>query len=179
MSEQTDNLAFTPRPINAVALRPGDGPQIRIAQAIIQRTTALRAYNAFPSGRDWLEKASHAYVVALATRSADVSLMRLIQAAIPEVPPFTCKRCREATIGIEVIRRTLFPKLQSLRGHANNLIHHLDDPEQRGIAGVNIEGVFDYCYHLFQEQDDLLFGQAPVGSFGFRPCKEHRGKWPK
>ena len=176
MSEKADNLAFTPRPITAVALRTGEGPQIQIAQVIIQRTTALRAYNAFTSGRDWMEKISSAYVVALATRSADVSLMKLIQAAIPEVLPFTCKKCREATIGIEVIRRALLPKLQSLRGHANNLIHHLDDPEKRGVADVNIEGVFDYCYHLFQEQDDLLFGHAPGGSFEFRPCKEHRVK---
>lgn len=173
MIEPVDNLAFTPRSITAVSLRPGDGAQIQVAQPIIQRTAALRAYNAFSSSQDWMEKISSAYIVALATRSADICLMKRIQAEIPESPPFMCKKCRDATIGIDVIRTKLFPELQSLRKHANDLIHHLDDPENRGVAGLNVKGVFDYCYHLFQEQSDLLFGHIPEGSFEFKACKDH------
>lgn len=174
MTGSIDNLAFTPQPITAVPLRPGDGPQIQVAQPIIQRTAALRAYNAFSSGRDWMEKISNAYIVALATRSADICLMRRIQSAIPESPSFTFKNCREATIGIETIRAKLFPELQSLRKHANNLIHHLDHPENHGVANLNVKGAFDYCYHLFQEHSELLFGDIPEGSFEFKACKDHR-----
>lgn len=173
MTKSGDNLAFSPQPITAVGLRP-HGAQIQIAQPIIQRTAALRAYNAFSSGRDWMEKISSAYIVALGTRSADTCLMKRIQAAITESPPFACAKCREATIGTNVIRSKLFPKLQSLRKHANDLIHHLDDPENRGVATLNVRGVFDYCYHLFEEQNDLLFGHVPQGSFEFRACKDHR-----
>lgn len=172
MAESSDNLAFTPRPITAVGLRPR-GAQVQMAQPIIQRTAALRANNAFSSGRDWMEKISSAYIVALGTRSADTYLMRRIQAAIPESPPFTCARCREATIGTNVIRSKLFPKLRSLRKHANDLIHHLDDPENRGVATLDVQGVFDYCYYLFEEQNDLLFGYLPQGLFEFRTCKDH------
>lgn len=126
-----------------------------------------------------MEKISSAYIVALATRSADICLMRRIQSAIPESPPFTCAKCRDATIGIDVIRSKLFPELQSLRKHANDLLHHLDDPGNRGVVGLNVKGVFDYCYHLFQEQSDLLFGHLSEGSFEFRPCKDHRQRGKK
>jgi hypothetical protein len=173
MAESADNLAFIPRPITAVSLRP-HGAQVQIAQPIIQRTAALRAYNAFSSGRDWMEKISSAYIVALGTRSADAYLMTSIQTAIPESPLFKCAKCREATIGIQVIRSTLFPKLDSLRKHANDLIHHLDNPENRGVATLNVQGVFDYCYHLFEEQAHLLFGDLSQSSFEFRACKDHR-----
>lgn len=175
MAESSDNLAFTSRPITAVGLRP-HGSQVQIAQPIIQRTAVLRAYNSFSSARDWMEKLSSAYIVALGTRSADAYLMTRIQAAIPESPPFMCAKCREATIGTQVIRSTLFPKLESLRKHANDLIHHLDNPGNRGVATLDVRGVFDYCYHLFEEQADLLFGHLPQGSFGFRACKDHRKK---
>jgi len=173
MTESADNLAFFPRPITALALRP-QGAQVQVAQPIVQRIAVYRAYDAFSSGRDWMEKISNAYIVALGTRSADTYLMRRIQAAIPESPPFMCKRCREATIGIQVIRSKLFPKLQSLRKHANDLIHHLDHIENRGVASLNVEGVFEYSYHLFQEQAELLFGHIPQGSFDFRACKDHQ-----
>ena len=173
MTQFGDNLAFTPRPIQAVGLRP-DGAQFRIAQPMIQRTAALRAYNAFSSCRDWMEKLSSAYAVALGTRSADTYVMKLIQGAIPESSAFTCPKCREATIGTNVIRAKLFPKLQSLRKHANDLIHHLDEPKNRGVSTLNVQGVFDYCYHLFEEQADLLFSNLPQGSFEFRECKLHR-----
>ena len=123
-----------------------------------------------------MEKISSAYIVALGTRSADTCLMKRIQAAIPESPPFTCAKCREATIGTNVIRSKLFPKLQSLRKHANDLIHHLDDPNNLGVATLNVQGVFEYCYHLFEEQNDLLFGHLPQGSFEFSACKPHRQK---
>lgn len=175
MAESSDNLTFTPRPITAVGLRP-HGTQIQIAQPIIQRMAAFRAYNAFSSGRDWMEKISSAYIVALGTRSADTYLMKRIQAAIPESPPFACAKCREATIGINIIRSKLFPKLHALRKHANDLIHHLDDPENRGITTLDVQGVFDYCYHLFQELIDLSFGHIPECSFEFRACKDHREK---
>lgn len=70
MVATTDNLAFLPHPIEAVGLRAGKGPAVQVQKAIVQRTTALRAYNTFSSDRDWMEKLSSAYVVALATRSA-------------------------------------------------------------------------------------------------------------
>ena len=73
-----DFLKFVPIPIDAVGIRAGDGPNVRIAFAVIQRTTALRAYNSFGKGRDWMEELSTAYIVALATRSADTLLMKLI-----------------------------------------------------------------------------------------------------
>ena len=74
-----DFLKFAPKPIKTVGIRTGDGPNVQLAFAIIQRTTALRAYNGFGKGRDWMEELSTAYVVALATRSADTLLMKLIQ----------------------------------------------------------------------------------------------------
>ncbi len=172
MDMTTDNLAFLPHPIEAFGLRAGEGPAVQVAMAIVQRTTALRAYNAFSNGRDWMEQLSSAYVVAIATRSADTYLMRQIQSCIVEDPTIPCAKCREATLGTNVIRSRLFPKLAALRKHANALIHHLDHPKNRGIAGLNVEGVFDYCYHLFQENAELLFGHSPEGSFPYTKCKE-------
>lgn len=174
MNATTDNLVFTPHPIEAVGLRAGKGASVQISMAIIQRTTALRAYNSFSSGRDWMEKLSSAYVVALATRSADAYVMRRIQSCIVVDPPIACCKCREATVGTNVIRSRLFPELAALRRHANTLIHHLDSPKNRGIAELNIKGVFDYCYHLFQENAELLFGRVPEGAFPFTKCKECR-----
>ena len=150
------------------------GVNVQVAQPVIQRMTALHAYTAFPSGRDWMEKLSHAYVVALATRSADTYLMRRIQSSIRQSPPFTCSKCREATIGTNTIRKKLFPALCSLREHANDLIHNLDDPDNQGIASLNVQGVFEYCYHLFQDQAQLLFGECPSATLEFNACKEHR-----
>ena len=164
------NLAFVPLPIEAVGLR-GEGTAVRIAMAIIQRTTALRAYQAFSSGRDWMEKLSSAYIVALATRSADTFLMRHIQDCINEDPVIPCAKCREATLGIKVIRSQLFPNMAKLREHANKLIHHLDNPKNKGVAELNVQGVFDYCYHLFQENANVLFDSIPVGSFEYKKCK--------
>jgi hypothetical protein len=176
MDTIADNLAFSPQPIEAVGLRAGEGAAVRVAMAIIQRTTALRAYNAFSSGRDWMEKLSSAYVVALATRSADTYLMRQIQKRIVQDPAISCTKCREATLGTNVIRSRLFPGLAALRKQANALIHHLDNPENRGIAELNVQGVFDYCYHLFQDNAELLFGYSPEGSFPYTKCKECRAK---
>lgn len=172
MDATTDNLAFSPHPIEAVGLRAGEGPAVQVAMAIVQRTTALRAYNAFSSGRDWMEKLSSAYVVALATRSADTYLMRQIQSCIVEDPAIPCAKCRETTLGTNVIRSRLFPELAALRKHANALIHHLDHPKNRGIAELNVQGVFDYCCHLFQENAELLFSRIPEGSFPYTKCKE-------
>ncbi|MBP6435686.1 MAG: hypothetical protein KA292_13600 [Sphingorhabdus sp.] len=176
MNATSDNLVFSPRPIEAVGLRLGEGTTVRVAMTIIQRTTALRAYNAFSSGRDWMERLSSAYVVALATRSADMYLMRRIQSCIVEDPAIPCAKCREATLGTNVIRSRLFPDLAALRKHANALIHHLDHPKNQGIAELNVQGVFDYCYHLFQENAELLFGPSPEGSFPYTKCKECRAK---
>lgn len=169
-----DNLDFVPKPIDAVGIRAGDGANIRMAMAIVQRTTALRAYNSYGNCRDWMDKLSTAYVVALATRSADTLLMQHIQNHIVEKPAFSCAKCREATIGTHVIRRRLFPNLKTLRVHANTLIHHLDSPENRGIADLNVQGVFDYCYHLFQESAEALFGAIPDGTFDYTRCKQCR-----
>lgn len=176
MDATADNLAFSPRPIEAVGLRAGEGAAVQVAMAIIQRTTALRAYNSFSSGRDWMEKLSSAYVVAFATRSADAYLMRQIQSCIVEDPAIPCPKCREATLGTNAIRSRLFPELAALRKHANALIHHLDSPKNRGIAELNVQGVFDYCYHLFQENAELLFGRSPEGSLPYTKCKECRAK---
>jgi hypothetical protein len=172
----TDNLAFTPLPIEAVGLRLGEGTTYQVSTALIQRTTALRAYSAFTDGRDWMDKLSMAYVVALATRSADIYVMRQIQSTIIENPAIPCAKCREATFGVNVIRSRIFPKLSELRVHSNTLIHHLDRPDKKGIAELNIQGVFDYCYHLFQENADLLFGNVPECSFPYTKCKKCKAK---
>jgi hypothetical protein len=74
----TDNLNFVPKPITSAAIRLSDGPNICVAMATIQRAAALRAYQAFSEQSDWLQKFSYAYVVALATRSADSLLMKAI-----------------------------------------------------------------------------------------------------
>jgi hypothetical protein len=173
----TGNLDFTPQPIEAVGFR-GEGPHVRAAMAIVQRTTPLRAYNAFASGRDWMEKLSSAYVVALATRSADTCLMKRIQSSIVENPRIACARCRDATIGINIIRARNFPTLALLRAHANTLIHHLDSPQNRGIAELNVQGVFDYCYHLFQNNAQVLFGDITEAineaRFEFKKCSQCR-----
>ena len=102
----------------------------------------------------------------------DTYLMRQIQSCIVEDPAIPCAKCRETTLGINVIRSRLFPELAALRKYANALIHHLDHPKNRGIAQLNIQGVFDYCYHLFQENAELLFGRVPESSFPHTKCKE-------
>lgn len=172
----TDNLTFTPKPIVAPAIRPGDGPNVSIAIGTVQRISALRAYAAFDNARDWMDKLSNVYVVALATRSADRLLMRHIQDDLDRLQPIKCADCRNATIGELVIRERLFPELKRLRECANDLIHHLDDPKNKGVADVNVEAVFDYCYHLFQENIDALFGTIPDPRGRFPPvlCKKHR-----
>lgn len=169
-----DNLTFLPKQIDTVGFGPGDGTSIRLSKAIIQRTAALRAYNSYAGGRDWMEKLSTAYVVALATRSADELLVRDIQNHISEEPKILCRKCREATIGVDVIRARLFPRLKELRKHANALIHHLDDPKNQGVDKLNIQGVFEYCYHLFQENADALFGVIPTVVFEYTMCKQCR-----
>ena len=171
-----DNLQFVPKPIDAVGIRAGDGSNIRIAFGIIQRTTALRAYNTYGNGRDWMEKLSTAYVVALSTRSADTLLMQVIQDDLVANSQNSCSRCKEASIGLSLIRERLFPTLKSLREHANRLVHHLDDPKNKGVSGLNIEGVFSYCHHLFQDNADALFGiiPSPQGKFHYVKCKKCR-----
>lgn len=168
-----NNLDFVPKVIDVVGIRPGEGASVRLSMALVQRTTALRAYNTFGSCRDWMDKLSTAYVVALATRSGDTLLMQQIQNHIVH-PPIDCTRCREATIGLHVIRRRLFPKLNALRGHANALIHHLDRPENLGIADLNVQGVFDYCHHLFEDNAEALFGSIPEGTFEYTKCNQCR-----
>ena len=102
----------------------------------------------------------------------DTYLMRQIQSCIVDDPAIPCTTCRETTLDINVIRSRLFPELAALRKYANALIHHLDHPKNRGIAQLNIQGVFDYCYHLFQENAELLFGRVPESSFPHTKCKE-------
>lgn len=174
----TGNFDFVPRPITAVGLRLGQGTSIHMSLAIVQRTIALRAYNQYADCRDWMDKLSNAYVVALATRSADTLLMQLIQNSIPENPPFVCAKCRESTLGLHVVRRQLFPNLKALRAHANALIHHFDEPGNRGVAELNIQGIYDYCYHLFEENTEVLFGHLPVASFSFTVCRQCRAQTP-
>lgn len=173
MTNQPENLTFVPRPIEAVPIRP-NGAGVIIAQPIIQRLAALRAYSEFATGKDWIEKLSSAFTVALATRSADTYVMQAIQNAIVQESPIQCAKCRESTFGLGVIRKKLFPRLAELREHANDLLHHLDEPGNRGVNTLNIQGVFGYCYHLFQENSGLLFGEFPDGQFELRLCKHHR-----
>ena len=173
-----DNLDFVPEPIEAVGIRTSEGASIQLSMAIVQRTAALRAYNNYGNCRDWMDKLSVAYVVALATRSADTLLMHHIQNHIVENPPISCAKCREATIGTHVIRRRLFPNLKSLRTHANKLIHHLDNPENQGVADLNIQGVFNYCYCLFQDNAETLFGLVPEGTFELTKCKQCKTQSP-
>ncbi len=125
-----------------------------------------------------MEKLSTAYVVALATRSADDLLMRLIQNNLAPNFPTTCRDCRNASIGVLLIRERLFPILKMLREHANALVHHLDDPHNKGVSDLNIEGVFTYCHHLFQENADALFGDIPDpdGKFRSAKCKKCKKK---
>lgn len=176
VKEASDNLAFTPRPIEAVGLRAGDGPSLAIAMPATLRLAALRAYAEFPRGRDWVDKFRSALTVAISTRSADTCLMQAIQNSIILEPPITCAGCRQSTLGLNVIRSQLFPRLAELREHANDLLHHLDNPENRGIATLNIQGVFEYCYHLFQECSELLFGNFPQAQLEFRKCRACRIK---
>jgi len=167
-------LKFVPKSIDAVGIRAGEGPNVQVAFAIIQRTTALRAYSSFGKGRDWMEELSNAYVVALATRSADTVVMKLIQEDLAATLTTECRGCKEASIGINIIRERLFSTLKVLREHANELVHHLDNPENKGVAGLNIEGVFAYCYHFFQENAEALFGVIPNpdGLFPEVKCKK-------
>ena len=171
-----DNLRFVPAPINSVCIRPGDGAAIQIAIGTIQRIAALRAYNSYGNSGDWMEKLSATYVVAVATRSADTLLMQHIQNDLNNDLSIHCAKCKDASIGLSLIRERLFPRLKLLREHANELIHHLDDPDQKGISGLNIEGIYSYCYHLFQENIDALFGTipSPRGIFPYTKCKKCR-----
>lgn len=175
MSE-SDNLRFVPKPIDAVCIRLGNGSAIQKAIGTIQRIAAIRAYNSYVTCGNWMEKLSTTYVVAVATRSADTLLMRHIQNDLNINLSIDCAKCKEASIGLSLIRERLFPNLKLLREHANQLIHHLDDPDHKGITRLNIEGVYSYCYHLFQENIDALFGTIPnpEGKFAYTKCKNCR-----
>lgn len=170
-----NNLRFILKPISAVGIRPS-GAAIKIAIGTIQRITALRAYSSYDSCKDWMEKLSNSYVVAIATRSADTLLMQHIQNNLNSYFKIQCSDCINASIGLSLIRERLFPELKALRKHANNLIHHLDDPTEKGISELNIEGVFNYCYSLFNENIDALFGAFPnlEGKFEYKKCKKCR-----
>lgn len=171
-----NNLQFSPKPIDTVCIRPGEGPNVHIAIGTNQRIAALRAYNGYGNCRDWMEKLSTAYVVALATRSADALPMRYIQNDLNGHRSIVSSKCRDTSIGTPLIRERLFPDLKSLRKHANVLIHHLADPSNKAISGLNIEGVFNYCHHLFQENIDALFGiiPNPHGKFEYTKCEKCR-----
>ena len=172
------NLDFRPKPIDAVAIRAGEGPNLHVAIGMVQRIAALRAYESFGSGRDWIDQVSSAYVVALATRSADTLLIKFIQDDLNGQLSLNCSKCRDASIGLSQIPERLFPILKTLREHANALIHHLDNPESKGVAELNIEGVFCYCHHLFHENIDALFGIVPNphGKFTHVKCKACRSQ---
>jgi hypothetical protein len=103
----SDNLSFSPKRIDAAPIRLADGPNVRIAIGVIQRVAALRAYVAYGSARDWMDKLSSAYVVALATRSADALLMRHIKDDLNEHLSISCRGCRSASIGEALIRERL------------------------------------------------------------------------
>jgi hypothetical protein len=175
---ESDNLQFVPKPIDAASIRLGTGTTIQVAIGAIQRTAAIRAYSRYDTCGDWMEKLSTTYVVAIATRSADELLMRHIQNDLNHSLSIRCADCIKASIGTSLIRERLFPDLKLLRAHANQLIHRLDDPDQKGISGLNIEGVYSYCYHLFQENIDALFGNIPnpSGKFEYTKCKKCKSR---
>jgi hypothetical protein len=101
--DEEKNLDFIPKPISAVGIRAGQGPNIRIAIGTVQRIAALRAYNSYGGCRDWMERLSTTYVVAIATRSADTLLMRHIQNDLNSRLAIHCSDCREASIGLSLI----------------------------------------------------------------------------
>ena len=169
-----NNLKFTPKPIEIVSLRLSSGTGYQLAIGAIQRIAAIRAYKSYGDCNDWMDKLSAAYIVAISTRSADALLMQYVQNNLNHKLSIQCARCKEASIGRSLIRERLFPKLKLLREHANKLINHLDDTENKGISELNIEGIFDYCYHLFQENVEALFGNFPEcgGKFLYKKCKK-------
>lgn len=166
------NFDFAPQPISTVGFRP-KGADLVFAMPKFQRIAALRAYAEFENAGDFMQKMSRAYVVAIATRSADLMLMTVISNALTTELRIDCLRCRELGLGPNAVRSNLFPRLAELRTHANKLIHHLDVPGQEEVASLNIEGVFAYCHHLFDENDDALFGNFPdpAGKFPVVKCK--------
>ena len=176
-----DNFKFTPLPIDSVCIRLGEGSSINVAIGTTQRMAALRSYVAFNECKNWMEKLSCAYVVALATRSSDQLLMRHIHDDLNSRMKISCIRCRNASIGNALIRERLFPDLKAARKHSNDLIHHLDDPSHKGVADLNIEGVFRYCHLLFQENIEALFGTIPdpTGKFSRVTCKQCSAKLRK
>lgn len=161
------NFKFTPKPIEAVGLRSTDGTKVQIAAGVIQRIAALRAYENYSAAKDWMGKLSAAYVVAIATRSADELLMNLIKHHLEASITTNCRGCKVASIGVGVIRQRLFPRLKELREKANDIVHHLDEPVTDGVSDLNIEAVFDYCHCLFQENAEVLFGTIPNPSGRF------------
>lgn len=174
--EKTENLCFNLLPIDTACIRLGHGSTIQLAIGSIQMIAAVREYNSYGSCRDWMEKLSTTYVVAIATRSADTLLMQYIQNDLNSNFSINCANCKEASIGLSLIRERLFPNLKLLREHANQLVHHLDDPDHKGISELNIEGVYNYCYHMFHENIDSLFGAIPnpAGKFTYTKCKKCR-----
>lgn len=176
MDEEGKNLKFDLPPLNAETIRPGGGLTILQPIGLFQMIAAVRAYNGYASCRDWMEKLSTTYVVAIATRSADTLLMQHIQEFLNETLRIECKSCIDSSIGHSIIRERLFPDLKEHREHANDLLHHLDSPKVRGINGLNIEGVYAYCHRLFHGNIDALFGRIPnpSGKFAHSRCKKCR-----
>lgn len=170
----SDNFTFTPLPIDLPYIRLGEGSSINVAIGSMQRAAALRSYIAFSGCTDWMEKLSCAYVVAVATRSADQLLMLHIQDNLNSRLKIPCVRCRSVSIGNRLIRERLFPDIAAERKHSNDLIHHLDEPTNKGVAGLNIEGVFRYCHSLFQTNIEALFGTIPdtTGKFPNVRCEK-------
>lgn len=170
-----DNLNFIPEPIRSVGFRAA-GAGLQLSMGIIQRTTALRAYTAFSSGRDWMEKLSHAYVVALATRSADTLLMKHLQNHLAERMELTCRSCVDASASTTIIRERLFPELKTLRETMNDVLHYLDHPGNNGVENLNVKAVFQYCHQLFEIHADAFFGELhrPDVQFTKTLCKRCR-----
>lgn len=169
------NFDFAPQPITKVGIRPC-GAGVLLPIPTFQRIAALRAYADFERAGDFMQKMSLGYVVAIATRSADLMLMSIISNALTTEVQIDCLKCRDLGLGPNAVRANLFPRLAELRTHANKLIHHLDDPSQEEVASLNIEGVFAYCHQLFEENDDALFGifPDPAGKFPVVKCKACR-----
>lgn len=173
------NFDFLPQAITKVGFRPL-GAGLIYALPKFQRIAALRAYAEFEHAGDFIQKLSRAYVVAISTRSADTMLMNFISNLLADTLKIDCRQCRELGVGPNAVRINLFPKLADLRTQANKLIHHLDVPGQEEVASLNVEGVFAYCHHLFEENDDALFGifPDPAGKFPVVKCKACRALPP-
>jgi hypothetical protein len=89
------------------------GAAIQPAEPMVQRLLVYRAYEALCSPEDWVDQLAQAYVIAVATRSADAWHMQRLSDLFAQRFNLTCRDCARRSLPAEEIRRQLFPKLVS------------------------------------------------------------------